>query len=236
MKILVTGGGTGIGKAIAKTLKQKGDEVIIVGRRADVLERTAKELGVEYLSFDCVHDNPSKIFESISGINGLVNNAGTVKGTPIGEWTAKDWQDQLDVHVIAVAMMSQAFVKNIKGPGAIVNMASNLVHYHLKGYAAYGAAKAAMVHLTKSMAQELAKKDIRVNAVLPGVIPTDMTLPFDDQEKNAKLLESYKRMHPLGKLGSPENIGEVVTFLMHAEWVSGAEIVVDGGFLTKGNA
>lgn len=236
MKILVTGGGTGIGKGIAKVLRQRGDEVVIVGRRADVLEKTAKEIGVDYRVFDCLHDNPSEIFESIPGINGLVNNAGTAKGAPIGDWTAKDWQDQLDIHVKVVALMSQAFVKYLKGPGSIVNISSNLAHYHLKGFAAYGTAKAAMVHLTKSLAQELAVKNIRANAVLPGVIPTDMTLPFTDSERNAKLLENYKKMHPLGKLGTPENVGEVVAFLMHSEWVSGAEIVVDGGFLTKGSA
>lgn len=236
MKVLITGGGTGIGKGIAKILKQRGDEVIIVGRRAEVLEKTAKELGVDFRVFDCVHENSHKIFESILDINGLVNNAGTAKGAPMGDWTAKDWQDQLDIHVKVVALMSQAFVKYVKGPGSIVNISSNLARYHLKSFAAYGTAKAAMVYLTKAMAQELAVKDIRVNAVLPGVIPTDMTLPFQDPEKNAKLLANYKKMHALGKLGTTENVGAAVSFLLHSEWISGAELVVDGGFLIKGNA
>jgi 3-oxoacyl-[acyl-carrier protein] reductase len=229
MKVLVTGGGTGIGKGIAKALKAHGDDVMIVGRRESVLKACAEELQIEYAVFDVAKDDPDALFSKYP-MQALVNNAGSSELVAVGNWTAKHWQDHFDVHVKAPALLSQAFAKQVTGEGSIVNISSNIAMNPEPQLAAYSACKAALISLTKSLAQELASKNIRANAVLPGVVPTAMTLPTESDAQRQELETMFTELHPLGKLGVPQDIAEAVVYLLNAKWVTGTSLVVDGGF------
>ena len=229
MKVLVTGGGTGIGRAIAAALAAAGDEVVIAGRRAHVLTAAAVELGVGHVVGD-VTESPERLLEA-GPFDGLVNNAGVARHAPVDAWTAADWDLHHAVHVRGPAMLSRAFCLRLIEAGAtgsIVNVASNLGVRPAPGTAAYAASKAAMLSLTRSLALEMAPHGIRANAALPGVVPTAMTATGDDP---AARLEALRLRHPLGRLGAPADVASAVAWLLHADWVTGAELAVDGGLL-----
>ena len=229
MRILVTGGGTGIGRAIAAALKAAGDDVVIAGRREPVLREAADALGVGYIAGD-VAEAPEALLDA-GPFDGLVNNAGVARHAPLAGWTAADWDLHHAVHVRGPALLSRAFCLRLIDaglPGGIVNVSSNLGLRPAPATAAYSASKAAMLSLTRSLAVEMAPHGIRANAVLPGVVPTAMTATGDDPEAR---LEALRLRHPLGRLGAPADVASAVTWLLHAEWVTGAELAVDGGLL-----
>lgn len=233
MKVIVTGGGTGIGKAIAKALKRLKHDVIIVGRRKEVLEKTAGELDIPCFVFDVANDDPAGLFGKAKGVNALVNNAGFYKPVPFGKWTQKDWDDSWRVHVSGPALLSQEFSRHCRGPGAIVNISSSLAAKPEPKTAPYAASKRALLSLTESLAQELAGRKIRVNSVLPGVVPTDMTAIPEGSASARERLESLKKLHPLGRLGKPEEVADATVWLLEAEWVTGTHLTVDGGLLVR---
>lgn len=222
-RALVTGGGTGIGRSIARALRQRGLEVVIVGRRAAVLEATAAELGVAWQVGDVVAD-PRGIVEAAGPIEVLVNNAGHSLRAGVADWTAAQWSELYAVHAIAPALLAQAFAAQCTGPGRIVNIASTLGVRAAPHTAPYAAAKAGMLALTRALALELASRGITANAVLPGVVPTAMTADRTDH-----LLP----LHPLGRLGRGSDVADAVGWLVDAPWVTGAEIPVDGGLLVR---
>ena len=222
-RALVTGGGTGIGRAIAAALRDKGLEVVIVGRRAAVLEQTARELGATPLIADIVAD-PQGVIAAAGPLQVLVNNAGHQIAAPVGAWTAADFSSLYAVHTIAPALLSQAFAAQCRGPGRIVHIASTLAVRPAPTTAAYAAAKAGMLALSRALALELAPQKITSNALLPGVVPTDMTAGRADD-----LLD----LHPLGRLGRGQDVADAVCWLIDASWVTGTEIPVDGGLLMR---
>jgi len=229
MRVLVTGGGTGIGLAIAEALEAAGDEVVIAGRREHILLEAAAALGVRHVVGD-ITDAPEALLDA-GPFDGLVNNAGVARHAPIAAWTAADWDLHHAVHVRGPALLSRAFSLRLIDaglPGSIVNVSSNLGLRPAPTTAAYSASKAAMLSLTRSLAVELAPSGIRANAVLPGVVPTAMTATGDDPEAR---LEALRLRHPLGRLGAPADVASAVAWLLHAEWVTGAELAVDGGLL-----
>ena len=222
-RALVTGGGTGIGRAIAQSLRAHGLEVVITGRRADVLRSTATDLGVEWLQGDITADTEA-LLNGAGDIDVLVNNAGHAQRAPIGQWTAVDFQDLYAVHTIAPALLAQGFAARCQGPGRIINIASTLAVRPAPNTAAYAAAKSGMLALTRALALELAPRRITANALLPGVVPTAMT---------GDRVDFLKDLHPLGRLGRGVDIAEAVVWLVDAQWVTGAEIAIDGGLLIR---
>lgn len=222
-RALVTGGGTGIGRAIAAALRNKGLEVVIVGRRAAVLKQTAQTLGAIPLVADIVAD-PQGVIDAAGPLQVLVNNAGHQIAAPIGAWTAADFASLYAVHAIAPALLSQAFATQCPGSGRIVHISSTLAVRPAPTTAAYAAAKAGMLALSRALALELAPRKITSNALLPGVVPTDMT---------AGRADDLLHLHPLGRLGTGQDVADAVCWLLDAPWVTGTEIPVDGGLLVR---
>jgi len=229
-RTLVTGGGTGIGRAIASALRDAGGQVVVCGRRAGVLQACADDLGVTCVVGDVTGD-PEALLDRVGPIDGLVHNAGALSRGAVGAWTADDWDRMWAVHVRGPALLSQAFAGRLEGPGAIVAVSSTLAARTAAGSAAYSAAKAAMSSLVRSLAVELAPRGVRANAVLPGVVPTAMTTaPRGDASLDAQL-DALRRLHPLGRLGEPAEVAHMVVALLSNPWVTGAEVAVDGGLL-----
>ena len=230
-RVLVTGGGTGIGYAIAEDLVQRGSEVIICGRRRRVIERAAAQIGATPLSGD-ITGPPEPLLQAVGPIDGLVHNAGSQFPEPLGEWSEKSWNELWRVHVMGPALLSQAFAAQCDGPGAIVAVSSTLAVRPAPGAAAYSCAKAGVLALIRSLALELAPKKIRANAVLPGVVPTAMTRRSEGEMNPEERLEFLKTLHPLG-LGEPENVAQAVVALLANPWITGAALEVDGGMLSS---
>ena len=230
VRTLVTGGGTGIGRAIAVALRAAGGDVVICGRRASVLQACADDLGVTFVVGD-VTANPEALLDQVGPVDGLVHNAGALTRGAIGAWSQEDWDRMWAVHVRGPALLTQAFARRFEGPGAIVAVSSTLAVRTAAGSAAYSAAKAGLSSLVRSLALELAPRGIRANTVLPGVVPTAMTTaPRGDASLDAQL-DALRRLHPLGRLGQPAEVAQVVVGLLANPWVTGAEVAVDGGLL-----
>ncbi|MFT4978047.1 MAG: NAD(P)-dependent dehydrogenase (short-subunit alcohol dehydrogenase family) [Myxococcota bacterium] len=226
-RVLITGGGTGIGLGIATALIEAGHTVLISGRRPDVLAAAAERIGAIAVPGDITVE-PEEIIAAAGPLDHLVNNAGHYIHAPVGALTAEAFAGLYAVHVIAPALLSQAFAAQATGPGAIVNIASTLAERPAPGAAAYGAAKAGLVALTRQLALELAPQGLRANALLPGIVPTAMT-ETDDPARTAAMVA----LHPIGRLGMPGDIGEAVAWLLGASWVTGAAIPIDGGLLVR---
>lgn len=237
MRTLVTGGGTGLGLGIARALVATGDGVVLCGRRAEPLQAAAEALKAELPAADVqwfqrdVRDEPERLLDAAGPVDGLVHSAGIYRHAALGDWTAADWADLFGVHVQGPALLSQAFAARLAGPGALVFVCSTLAERTAPGAAAYAAAKAAQASLCRSLALELAPRGVRANAILAGVVPTAMTTAPRDGAEVAAQLEGLRALHPLGRLGAPADIGAAVAFLLHASWITGAALPVDGGLL-----
>ncbi len=205
---------------------ERGAEVVICGRREETLEKAARETGASAVVADVL--DTATLLGRCGPLDGLVHNAGRRVHASLGAWTQEDWQALWELHVQAPAMLSQAFARQCEGPGAIVAVSSTLALKSLQGAAAYSATKAALLSLVRSLAIELAPQGIRANAVLPGAVPTDMIL---DGLTNTAELDALAAHHPLG-LGTPEDVARAVVSLLENPWITGTEMVVDGGLLS----
>ena len=240
--VLVTGASRGLGRAIAKTLAQAGADLVLAGRDAGALAETEREvtsLGVRAVT--AVADvsreaDIDRLIESAAAAFGrldvLVNNAG-ISGDPkpFLETTAADWDAVLAVNLRGPALLARAAARRMvaQGGGHIINVASIGALKPLGHLAPYCASKAALVQLTKVMALELARRNVRVNVVCPGYVLTDMNRAFFETDAGRKLVERI----PLRRLGRPEEIGRAVTQLAAETtgFTTGSVVVVDGGHL-----
>ena len=232
---LVTGASRGIGKACAIELAKAGFDVIInYAGNTEAANKTVEEikaLGVtaEAYRFDVsnqaeVEENISKIIEKYGRIDVLVNNAGITRDGLFMRMTPENWNAVINTNLTSAYNVSQPVVKIMmkQRSGAIVNMTSVVGLYGNAGQANYAAAKAGLVGFTKSLAKELGSRNIRVNAVAPGFVITDMTKDLD-----AEKLTEYIA---LKRLAEPADIARVVKFLaIDATYVTGQVIEVDGG-------
>lgn len=243
--ILITGGGTGIGKAAAERFITLGAKLVINGRRADVLEKTAAQLdasGVKVRSIvgDIAHSETAQRMvaaaqQHFGGVDVLINNAGIFKPLPFLQHTAADVNAYLDIILKGTFFAAQAVIPALqqRGGGAIVNVGSMWATQAigLTPSSAYSAAKAGVHALTRNLAIEFAKDKIRVNTVAPAVVETPVYNTFLTPEQVAEVLPSFNAFHPLGRNGQPEDIVAAITFLAsdEAAWVTGALLPVDGG-------
>lgn len=238
-KALVSGSTRGIGKAIALYLARAGADVIVTGRdknRAqDVAQEIEKETGTKAFGFELKLDNPEAIKESydeiereVGPVDILVNNAGITKDKLFLRMSLEDWEEVLRVNLTGTFVLTSLVVKGMikKRFGRIINISSVVGFTGNVGQVNYSSTKAALVGFTKSLAKELASRNITVNLVAPGFIKTDMTqnLPED-------LKESYLKNIPLGRFGEPEDVAGVVAFLCspYADYITGQVIHVNGG-------
>jgi 3-oxoacyl-[acyl-carrier protein] reductase len=238
---LVTGASRGIGKAIIELFAQHGAVVYANARNIGCLDNYADELKSKYntevvpLYFDVIEGNSVKAaFMRIKKEHGrldiLVNNAGLMKYALIGMISSDMIREVFEVNVFAVANMIQIASKFMikQKSGSIVNMSSIVGITGGKGQLAYSAAKGAIIAMTKSAAKELASENIRVNAIAPGMIDTDLFRSIGDE----RIADSFKAIG-MGRLGTPEDVAKVCTFLASdlSEYVTGQVIGVDGAAL-----
>lgn len=234
---VVTGGSRGIGKSCALELARAGYDVVInyVGNEeaANATVAELKSLGVNAYSskFDvtdkeAVEKAIAEILEKSGRIDVLVNNAGITRDGLFIRMTPENWEAVINTNLNSAFYVSNPVVKIMmkQRSGAIINMASISGVYGNAGQANYSSAKAGLIGLTKALAKELASRGIRVNAVAPGFIETDMT-------KDLKL-DGLVEHIPLKRLGQPEDIAKTVKFLAEdATYITGQVIQVDGGLV-----
>ncbi|MGP3560245.1 SDR family NAD(P)-dependent oxidoreductase [Geobacillus sp. BK01] len=246
---VVTGGGSGIGRATAIRLAQEGAAVVLVGRTAAKLEETAQaieRLGgagrAEVFAADVTkREQVEAVAEYIRRRHGdlhvLVNNAGISTHTKWLELTEQEWDDVQQVNMKSVFLVSQTLAplmiegaKRERVNRAIVNVASLSGHQAGAHIPHYSAAKAGVISLTKSLALELAPHGIRVNSVSPGFVETPLT---ESGLQNERFVKAIERNTALRRVGTPEEIANVIAFLASAEasYMTGSDVLVDGGWL-----
>lgn len=239
---VVTGGGSGIGAAIASAMHEAGARVTLMGRDAGKLEQKAQEFGAEFQAADVTDRNAvARAFDTAARHNGavtiLVNNAGAAQAAPFGKMDDALWDDLLAVNLTGVYNCTKAVIGAMAdaGCGRIVNVASTAA---LKGYAyvsAYCAAKHGVVGLTRALALEYAKKGVTVNAVCPGYTSTAVIEEAIDNITSAtgrsrdEALAELLKVNPQQRLIEPEEVAETVLWVCRQEAVTGQSIAVAGG-------
>jgi len=239
----VTGATSGIGQACALALATAGAKVVCIGRNDDALrevENKIRETGSESLTIraDLVRDDEAEraVQQAIAvfgGIDVLVNAAGHISSGTIENTSLEAWDDMMNVNVRAsFVLMQKALPSLIERRGNIVNVSSVTGLRAFPGVLAYCVSKAALDQLTRCASLELAAKGVRVNAVNPGVVVTQIHKRGGmSEEAYAAFLEHSKSTHPLGRTGRPEEIASLVLYLASddASWITGATYSIDGG-------
>ena len=234
---VVTGGAKGIGKAIAIRMVQNGAKVAILDM-ADAGEATAQELQVlggsavfvkvDISSAEQAKEAVAAAEKALGPVDILVNNAGITRDGLLALMSESDWDLVMAVHMKGTFLMSKAVIRGMlkRRSGSIVNISSVVGRRGNAGQVNYSAAKAGLIGFTKSLAREVASRNVRVNAIAPGYIETDMTAALDESARNAIIGQI-----PLGRIGSPEAVADAAAFLVSdaASFITGAVLPVDGG-------
>lgn len=234
---LVTGATSGIGRATALGLQKAGARVAAVGRRASALAEVGR-LGVRPYQADLADEDATKrlvgqVTRDMGGIDVVVNAAGIIATGTAETTTLAQYDEMMNINVRSVLQVCQlALPSLIARQGNIVNVSSVTGLRSFPGILAYCVSKAAVDQLTRCMALELAPKGVRVNAVNPGVVRTELHLTSGmAADAYAGFLERSKTTHPLGRVGTPEEVADLILFLAspRAGWITGATMSIDGG-------
>lgn len=251
-KVLVTGGGTGIGRAVAEALLRGGGQVVVTGRRPEVLESLARDWPGKAFALPCDLASPDardgllrRAATLLGGLDGFVHSAGQVVHQPPGHIGEDALRAQLEVNLVAPLRLGEQALEVLEPGGAQVFVASTLATRPVLTSAVYSAAKAGLLQVMKVLALAGAARGVRASAVLPGVVETDMTREvrlapgegplsaLEQARRREEQLGGLRALHPLGRLGQPEDVGEAVRYLLGASWLTGSELVLDGGLLLR---
>nr|WP_157333424.1 3-oxoacyl-ACP reductase family protein [Paenibacillus lutrae] len=237
--VLVTGGSRGIGRSVVKQLAAAGAQVVFTySRDRAAAESLLAETGKDGCSVSCIQTDftdPGSIRHLLDVVSengplhGVVNNAGIIRDTPVYKMSDEQWNSVIQVNLTSMFAIIRGLIRPLGlSRGSVVNVSSVSGLAGASGQANYAASKAGVIGLTKALAKELGSLGIRVNAVAPGYIGTEMLNDIADRRKLA-LAKSI----PLKRLGTPEEAAAAVLFLLSGEasYVNGSVLVVDGGLL-----
>ena len=242
---IVTGGSRGIGAMVAKGFVEAGVKTYITARKADELNATAEELSKvgeciaiqgDLSTTEGLLAFAEQIKAQESKVDILFNNAGATWGAPIDEFPESGWDKVMDLNVKSIFFLTQQLLPllrasaNADDPARVINIGSvnGLTNPKMNNYS-YSASKAAVIHLTRHLAADLAKEHINVNGIAPGFFPSKMTSHLLDHE------EELAKHIPLGRIGKPEDAAGTAIYLSSkaSSWVTGHTIVLDGGQVTS---
>lgn len=241
-KAIVTGGGQGLGREMALALAEAGADIAVVQRRLEVAEKTAEEIrrlgrdsiavSVDVRKAQEVQNMVNKVKEKFGKIDILINDAGIAQGKSLLGMSEEDWDRMMDTHVkgtfLCSQMVGREMVKEKKGSIINISSMSGFIVNRPQKQTHYNTAKAAIAHFTKSLAMELAKYNIRVNAIAPGYMKTDMTAPV----LNSDMAKEWLSLSPMGRFGEPYEIKGLALYLASkaSSFVTGSVILLDGGY------
>ncbi|MEN3028516.1 MAG: 3-oxoacyl-[acyl-carrier-protein] reductase [Aquificaceae bacterium] len=238
-RALITGSTRGIGRAVAEFLAKSGAKVVITGRDApraeEVAEEIARSQGVETLGLamnlgeeSSIREAYSKVEERWGGVDVLVNNAGITRDKLFLRMSTEDWEEVLRINLTGTFLLTSLAIKGMLKNrwGRVINLSSVVGFTGNVGQVNYASTKSALIGFTKSLAKELAGRNITVNAVAPGFIETDMTSGLKEELK-----QEYLKSIPLGRFGKPEDVAGAVLFLCSdlASYITGEVLHVNGG-------
>jgi NAD(P)-dependent dehydrogenase (short-subunit alcohol dehydrogenase family) len=241
-RVLVTGAGSGLGSGIALRFAEAGASVAIHYRaskagarglvaRIEKLKRKAVAIEADVSQAGDVAKLVEKTVSALGGVDVLVNNAGSYPAAPLVEMGEAEWDSVIADNLRSVHLCTQAVARHLMkhDGGAIINIASIEAENPVPGHSHYNAAKAGVLMYTRTAAQELGRYGIRVNAVSPGLIWREGI-----ERAWPEGVEAYLRAVPLGRLGQPDDVADACLFLASpaARWITGANLVVDGGVMT----
>lgn len=239
-RVLVTGAGSGIGRATCVAFATEGAVVAAADMNLDAAQDTAQAMGGKAVALQLDVTQPDSVNAALEsteqefgGIDILVNSAGVREIVAFLELPFEEWQRIISTNLNGTFLCSQAAARKMiaQGQGGkIINLASVAGLVGVPNRAAYVSSKHAVVGLTKEMAMELAKHDIQVNAIAPGVVETGMTAGYFD---DPKVVDSVRKLHPARRWAQPEEIANLILFLSSAEahFMTGATYPIDGGFM-----
>ena len=240
--VLVTGATSGIGRCCARRLAEEGAKVVAAGRRRDRLDRLVEEVraaGGEALGVpgDVRDEATCRSWVAAAagrfgGLDGLVNAAGVMVGGGLLDLEPAEWDRMMDTNLRAMYLLTRAAAPElIKRRGAVVNLSSVAGPRPYANLMGYVVSKAGVDAFTRCAALDLAPHGVRVNALNPGVVVTELQTALNAVPDYPAFLERSKGTHPLGRVGQPEEIAALVLFLLgeEASWITGATIPVDGG-------
>ena len=241
---LITGGGTGMGRAIALAFSREGASVTVAGRRVEKLREVVSEIekqGGQALAVSCdvtqSKDAGRAVQESVARfgrLDVLVNNAGALSVSTVESIPEEDWDRLMLVNLKGPFLVSRAALPALRkaGGGSIINIGSILGLIGMKGRAAYAASKGGVTMLTKAMALDYAHEKIRVNCICPALVETELIRDlFGSGSEGEAARRSRIAQFPLGRMGRPEDVADMAVFLASKEssWVTGVAIPLDGG-------
>ena len=240
--VLVTGGSSGIGRACARALAGEGANVALAGRRRSRLDEVAanvRGMGGQTLVLEGdVRDEATcarwaeACEQTFGGLDGLLNAAGVIGNGAIDATSSEEWDRVMDSNARSIYLMTRAAAGLLKKKkGSVVNLSSVASNRPYPGLAAYCVSKAAVDMITRCSALDLAPHGVRVNAVNPGVVVTELHTVANAVADYPAFLERGKTTHPLGRVGSVDDIAALVLFLLSDEagWITGACMPIDGG-------
>ncbi len=230
---IVTGGSRGLGLATARLALERGDRVAVLARRVNAAE-LQQQLGTRAIAVAADVTDPEQLHTAVQhvvsqwgGIDVLVNNAGLHRGRRLQKMDVKDWNAVLDTNLSGPMHCMQASLPHMSEGASIVNIGAVVGLRGFAGDSAYGASKAGLAGLTQVLAVELAARRIRVNLVVPGLVITEMTSKVDE-----KAIEQLVARIPLGRVGTEQEIAEVIWWVAGSTYMTGAVIPTDGGLMS----